>query len=149
MILHIVKILCQTSWLHVMWWKIENIGCNLGTEILVLVKFLPGSRLGGDSFQSFYVLLVIVRHSFAESYFNEYFAAVIDHARLIFSYNWSRTRKIQHLSLILGLLGDTQIRTLLRALHVYSNQSSLRILRDVSSSISWSEFVRKRCFSLL
>ena len=52
-----------------------------------------------------------------------------------FPYNWSRIRKLQHLSLILGLSGNTQIRTLLRALHVYSNQSALRILRHVMSSI--------------
>ena len=42
----------------------------------------------------------------------------------------------------MGLSGDTQIRALVRALHVYLDQLALRILRDVMPRISRPDFVQ-------
>ena len=40
------------------------------------------------------------------------------------------------------LSGDTQIRTLISALHIYFEQSELRILCDVTARISRTDFVQ-------
>ena len=42
----------------------------------------------------------------------------------------------------MGLSGDTQIRALVRAPHIYLNQSALRILRDVMPRILRPDFVQ-------
>ena len=75
---------------------------------------------------------------------NKYFAAVINHARFLFpttghvheSYNTS------HKFLDCLVIDDTQIRTLVRAPHVYFDQSPLRILCDVTVRILRSDFVQ-------
>ena len=59
-----------------------------------------------------------------------------------FPYHRSRIRTQQRLAKILGLSGDTQIRTLVRAQHVYFDPSAIRILYDGTLRISRSNFLQ-------
>ena len=69
-----------------------------------------------------------------QSYINKYFVVVIHHARLIFPtiVHAYESLNISRKLLENGMSGDAQIWTLVRAPHVYLDQSALRIFCDVT-----------------